>query len=430
MASSGWADAPAGDVRVAAVRGSTRGDAASRTRAREAVRAVGVRSEAPPRFSPGSRVGRSTLPLHRSPAPAPLPHQDSSGQARVQHVLPPGRQQPATSRAQSPYTPRSTALGECGDSGDWDPAAATPDSTTGRPLSPVSQDGRGAWRAQAAGPPTSFSPRGLGAVRAVRGTRGATVAGWCSAGVGARPHLQRGAPPSFPPPRTPTPHPASCREWGGRARGRPSEWPAPRPHGARLCPPSLPTPAAAGPSGARAARARSPSLYARPAPRGPTLGTTGRPRGGQAAPVPSPPSSPARCGRRTHEPLARPRAPAGRARVRRSARPPARLSRARRAHSGNARARARKGAARLVAGALRPIGAAFAARRAGGARRAGQAAHERRGHHRRARPSPLPLLPSCYAAGVGGVVLATALAVSSGFGYLRAAWPFLLGKEA
>lgn len=37
---------------------------------------------------------------------------------------------------------------------------------------------------------------------------------------------------------------------------------------------------------------------------------------------------------------------------------------------------------------------------------------------------------ACYAAGVGGVVLATALAVSSGFGYLRAAWPFLLGKEA
>lgn len=35
----------------------------------------------------------------------------------------------------------------------------------------------------------------------------------------------------------------------------------------------------------------------------------------------------------------------------------------------------------------------------------------------------------CYAAGVGGVVLAAALAVSSGFGYLRAAWPFLLGKE-
>ncbi|GAB0491428.1 hypothetical protein MMPV_002681 [Pyropia vietnamensis] len=35
----------------------------------------------------------------------------------------------------------------------------------------------------------------------------------------------------------------------------------------------------------------------------------------------------------------------------------------------------------------------------------------------------------CYAAGVGGVVLAAALAVSSGLGYLRAAWPFLLGKE-
>lgn len=149
VASSGWADAPAADVRAAAVWGSPRGDAAYPPRAREAVRAASG-PRAPPRFSPGSRVGRATLRLHRSSAHAPRPRPLGLGACSTR--APTRERQPATSMARRPNTPRTAAprWGSAGTTGTGNRRRQHPIHLTAYPSPPSLRTG-GAGRLAGAG---------------------------------------------------------------------------------------------------------------------------------------------------------------------------------------------------------------------------------------------------------------------------------------